>query len=293
MTPGTRIIVAIAATLIFALSGGVTLGFLAFAAALCLVSTLHLLTAIPTLSWGLPQCNSPNEYVQRLTIECNYLNAVKQVDLDQFITENCVTIDLGCGGGWLSAYVSRFKRIKTIFAIDTSLNYLSNFVPEVTKIMEGDITKIETVRGHFYPLLLEDKSIDLILVSSAAHHANNLETLFKECRRVLRDSGYILILNETPSNELRFLLRSFKEFIRTIIFNHFRLYRAEAVTIGAGKVLYDPNLGDVDYAPWFWKKAISAANLNLIHIHNSKLPTVVDGKSYGHPLSHFICAKRL
>ena len=55
MTPGTRIIVAIATTLIFALSGGVTLGFFAFAVALCLVSTLHLLTAIPTLSWGLPQ----------------------------------------------------------------------------------------------------------------------------------------------------------------------------------------------------------------------------------------------
>ena len=235
---------------------------------------------------------SPYEYVQRLTVECNYLRAVEQVDLNQFISENCVTIDLGCGGGWLSAYFSRFQKVKTVFAIDTSLNYLSNFVPEVTKIMGGDIKKIEMVHGHFYPLLFEDKSIDLILISSAAHHANSLEILFKECHRVLRDTGYILILNETPSNEFRFVLRTIKEFVRLAILQQFRRYRAQPVTIGVGKVLYDPNLGDVDYAPWFWKKALSAANLKLIDIHNSKLPTVVGSKSLGHPLSHFICSKR-
>ena len=76
------------------------------------------------------------------------------------------------------------------------------------------------------------------------------------------------------------------------IFYQTRRYRAQTVTIGTGKVLYDPVLGDVDYAPWFWEKSLSAAKLKLVNIHNSKLPTVVGGKSFGHPLSHFICTKR-
>ena len=240
-----------------------------------------------TVSW----MKTPAEYVQRLTVECNYLAAVEQIDLDDFIPENCVAIDLGCGGGWLSAYLSRFQKVEKILSIDTSINYLSNFVPQVAKLMDGNPVKIETIQGHFYPLVLEDRSIDLILISSAAHHASDLEVLFKECHRVLRQGGYVLILNETPSNEFRFFIRSFKEFTRLTIFNLLRHYRSLSVTTGVGRVLYDPNLGDVDYSLWFWKKAISAAGLKLSKVHNSGLPTVVGGKSYGHPLSHFVCVK--
>jgi len=240
-----------------------------------------------TLSW----MKSPTEYIQRLTVECNYLVAVQQIDLDDFIPDNCVAIDLGCGGGWLSAHLSRFHKVEKILSIDTSLNYLSNFVPQVAKLMDGDPKKIETIQGHFYPLVLEDSSIDLVLISSAAHHASDLEALLTECYRVLRQGGYVLILNETPSNEFRFFIRSFKEFTRLTIFNLLRRYRSLSVTTGVGRVLYDPNLGDIDYSLWFWKKAISAAGLKLSQVHNSRLPTVAGGKSHGHPLSHFVCVK--
>ena len=70
-------------------------------------------------------------------------------------------------------------KIKKIFSIDSSNNYLDNFLSHVVMYSGDDISKVEAVQGLFSPLLLEDESIDIIVISSALHHADNLNLVLK------------------------------------------------------------------------------------------------------------------
>ena len=80
----------------------------------------------------------PNEYVKRLCIECNYLDAVKVLDWNKLLKTESVILDLACGGGWLSAYLSSFNQVKTIYALDSSKRFLSELLYPTTKILNGN-----------------------------------------------------------------------------------------------------------------------------------------------------------
>jgi len=233
--------------------------------------------------------SDPQSYLTRLTVECNYLNAVKQLDWDKYIVESSTVLDVGCGGGWLTAYLSTNTKINKIMAIDSSINYLENFLPAVVDQLGGDISKVETIQGLFSPVLLEPGSVDLIVISSALHHADGISFVLEEFKRVLKPNGFLLILNETPSSAVRYLYQISRAFLNICFLTIFKKYKKYVQKISAGGFLTDPYLGDVDYAEWYWKKAISEAGFSLINIHDSKMATVVNQK--GPHLKHFICQK--
>ncbi len=83
--------------------------------------------------------SNPENYIKRLTQECNYLYAVKQLDFETIINDNSIIIDMGCGGGWLSSYLSSFPNVAKIYSIDSSQNYLQNFLPNVIPLLNGNI----------------------------------------------------------------------------------------------------------------------------------------------------------
>lgn len=121
--------------------------------------------------------NDPLAYLHRLTVECNYLTAAKLIDWDNYLTVKSKVLDVGCGGGWLTAYLSQNKKIEKIMAIDSSENYLKNYLPSVVSELNGDLSKIEAIQGLFTPILLANESIDLIVISSAMHHAESMGSL--------------------------------------------------------------------------------------------------------------------
>ena len=133
--------------------------------------------------------SNPESYVNHLTVECNYLNAAKCINFNSYFSDNAHVLDVGCGGGWLTGYLSSFSRISSIMAIDTSANYLHEFLPYVVNIMNGNQHKVQRVQALFSPLLLESKSIDLIVISSALHHADSMGNVLREFSRVLKGTS--------------------------------------------------------------------------------------------------------
>jgi SAM-dependent methyltransferase len=230
---------------------------------------------------------NPDEYFARLCRECNYLDAVKKIDWNVYLKDGFQVLDMGCGGGWLTGYLSKFKSVSTIYALDSSRRFLTNFLPQVTRIMEGRPEKIEPIEGLFTPLLFQNASLDMVVASSAFHHADSLEGVLKEARRVLKADGLLFILNETPRPWFRYILRLAVAFAGIIKKMIVRDYESSSPSISSCGFLYDPHLGDKSYPLWYWKEAIRRSGFTIVEIADTGL-TTVKGKP-GATLTHFIC----
>ncbi len=230
---------------------------------------------------------SPDDYFVRLCEECNYLNAVKLIDWGRYLHENSQILDMGCGGGWLTGYLSTFESAGSICALDSSKRFLSDLVPQIVTKMGGNLGKVETVQGLFTPLLLQDASMNVVVASSALHHAESLEYVLREARRVLKNDGLLFILNETPRPGLRYVLSLALGFAKIMKKMLLREYDTASPAISACGYLYDPYLGDKSYPLWYWKEAISRSGFSVVEVMDTGLPTVKGMPGAG--LTHFIC----
>jgi SAM-dependent methyltransferase len=160
-------------------------------------------------------------------------------------------------------------------------------MPGVIDIMNGEANKITPIKGMFSPLLIEDKSLDLIVASAAVHHADNLELLLHEMRLKLRDGGYLIILNETPSSSFRYFARLCFAFSKIFFKTLLKKYEITSQKISSSGFEYDPYLGDRSYPLWYWKEAISRSGFEIVEFIDTGLPTVKNTNEI--TLNHFIC----
>jgi SAM-dependent methyltransferase len=230
-------------------------------------------------------------YFERVCEQCNYLDAVKKLDWAQAIPFGAKVLDLAGGTGWLSAYLSSLPNVDKITIIDASRAYLEVNLPVSIRRLNGVHSKITPVVGYFSPLILEDASIDVVVVSSSLHHADNLEAVLKEIYRVLVPGGKCFILNETPVSDLFYIRTMITTFIRTMLLTVTRRYVATSLSISASGILCDPFLGDRMFPSWYWRSAILQSGFALDKVVNTDLSTVKDSK--GISLVHFICSKSL
>jgi SAM-dependent methyltransferase len=228
-----------------------------------------------------------SDYVEMLTNRCNYLRSLASIQWEVELTYDSIGMDLGCGGGWLTAYLSRSPQISRVYAVDASRDFLSRLLPEVFRVMQGRLEKVEPIHALFQPLLLPDASLDFIVASSVCHHANNLESLLKECKRVLKPCGTLFIVNETPYSGLRHALSVTKAFFRILKTLVFRQYKGVSPSISSSGYLIDPILGDRDYPIWYWKKCLDKSGFAVRAFIDSGIPTI-EGQG-GRTLKHFIC----
>jgi SAM-dependent methyltransferase len=189
-----------------------------------------------------------------LRLSTNHVRAVQMLDWKAFCpAPGAVVLDLGCGSGWLSAMLSSEPNVQRVLAWDSSPSLLANFLPATVSLLRGDAAKIEPVCGDFLPLVIERDSVDLVVMSSAFHHADRPAELLAELARIIRDNGAVLLLNETPWHPLAFM--SFAT----------RLYAAVLSDIvarpkhwsghlGADHILYDEKLGDRAYTLRTWRR---------------------------------------
>lgn len=230
---------------------------------------------------------SAEKYYARVCIECNYLDAVKLINWETILKENTVILDMGSGGGWLAGYLSLFNSVSSIYALDSSKYFLLDMMPRIIKLMGANYQKIIPVEGLFTPLLLDNESLDIVVASSALHHADNLESALREIRRTLKKDGFLIILNETPGSAARHLFRVIKAFSKILKNLLLRKYFSESPSISSGGYLYDPNLGDRAYPAWYWQQAIKCAGFSIVEQIDTGLPTLKSQS--GQSLVHFIC----
>jgi malonyl-CoA O-methyltransferase len=104
-------------------------------------------------------------------------------------------LDLGCGTGWAMPELLKLYPNTKITGIDFSEKMLK----QVSKHKQ-----INTLLHDIHSLPLEDNSVDLIYSNMVLHWSNEAD-VFKECRRVLKHGGLLLMsaLGETTLFELK------------------------------------------------------------------------------------------
>jgi ubiquinone/menaquinone biosynthesis C-methylase UbiE len=242
---------------------------------------------------SLEYCKDPVSFLNRITEECNYLDAVKTVEWDRYLPDDAVLLDLGGGIGWLSAYLSKMKQIDKIIFLDSSKYYINEMLPTVFHEIGGNLDKVTPIEGLFSPLFLDDNSLDIVVASAALHHADNMEIVLKEIYRVLKPGGYLLILNEIPYSTPQYLKISVKTIIKLMRNIIFKRYHPISQNISSSCVLNDPYLGDKIYPLWFWEYVIQSAGFLNFTYMKSQYSTLKIKHDPNQLLSHFICKKNV
>jgi SAM-dependent methyltransferase len=102
-------------------------------------------------------------------------------------------LSLGCGDGLLERHAIQYKICQQIDAFDNSKNSI-----EVAKQFSKE-NNLESYI-HYYQknideIILERNKYDIVLIGSALHHFENLEHIFSELKKGLKNEG-LLIINE-------------------------------------------------------------------------------------------------
>lgn len=229
----------------------------------------------------------PRKYLARIGIQCNFMDAVKMLDWEQYLGKAGTVLDMGCGGGWLTGYLSAFASVNKIYALDSSRHFVRDILPGVVELMGGDKEKIAPIQGLFTPLLFKDGVLDVVVASSVLHHAESLEGVLTEIRRTMKKGGLLCILNETPSSAARHLLSVSKGFVKIVANLMSRNYMSVSPAISSSGYLNNPHLGDRNYPLWYWNEAIRRAGFSIVKYLDTGLPTVKGER--GQSLCHFVC----
>lgn len=240
----------------------------------------------------LKEWTDPAEQYHSLLHKWNTRVAAQKINFyELFNNKNSLKIlDSGCGSGWLSIDLSKYKEVREIVALDSSEFNLTFLLPKLNDLMGGNIKKISLQRGLFNPLNFEDKYFDIIVMSSAIHHSPNIKETLSEYKRVLKDNGVIILLNETPLTWFQYFKYMWKEFIY-INYSHLKRSIKSFHMVSNNGILYDPYLGDTYYSFFHFIKIFEIIDMNYSIIDTGLFP-YQSLKNQKYRLTHFILKKK-
>ena len=101
-----------------------------------------------------------------------------------------VVADIGCGEGYLTIEMARWA--KRVIGIDRSDEVLRRARALADR---RKVCNISWRRGEIERVPLRDRSVDVVLLSQALHHAAQPARAFREAARILRPGGRALVLD--------------------------------------------------------------------------------------------------
>ena len=157
-----------------------------------------------------------------------------------FLTQKCGlhfrgrVLEIGAGGAWLSAELSKLPGVVEVFATDASPKRLKELAPKVFAAVNASVAKITRVPGDFHHLDFPANHFDFVVSSAVLHHATNIVQVLREVKRVLKPGGRLVAIREpvwplvkiksrskmlakllaTGVNERFYTLSDYKEFFR-------------------------------------------------------------------------------
>jgi ubiquinone/menaquinone biosynthesis C-methylase UbiE len=143
-------------------------------------------------------------------------------------------LEIGAGGAWLSAELSKQPRVVEVVATDFSQRLLQELAPKVFALLRANAAKITRTPGDFHHLDFPADHFDFVVSSAVLHHADNIVQVLREAKRVLKPGGRFVALREpvwplvkiksrakmveklvaTGVNERFYTLADYKEFFR-------------------------------------------------------------------------------
>ena len=105
-------------------------------------------------------------------------------------------LEIGAGGAWLSAEISKLPRVVEVFATDFAPKLLQDQAPKVFKALDANTAKITRMPGDFHQLDFPNNHFDLVVSSAVLHQATNIVQVLREAKRVLKPGGQFVAIRE-------------------------------------------------------------------------------------------------
>lgn len=102
-------------------------------------------------------------------------------------------LDVGTGPGFLLPRLARAYPSAMITGLDTGPEMLLLARKRVEA--EGVASRVTCVEGSAYAMPFPDASFDLVVATNAIHMFDDLERFMRDARRVLRDSGSLVVVD--------------------------------------------------------------------------------------------------
>jgi SAM-dependent methyltransferase len=133
-------------------------------------------------------------------------------------------------------------------------------------------------------------------MASAFHHAERPHELLRECHRVLRSSGRLLLLNEVPypvPSMLRYVATT--AVAAAVNATNATLNVTKRGNVSSERILYDEQLGDHAMTMPQWRRVLGAHTFDL-EVFDTGLPPYKSSYRKHRPmdrrLTHFFLQKR-
>jgi SAM-dependent methyltransferase len=123
-----------------------------------------------------------------------------------------IGIDLGGGVGCISSTLAKRDAIEKIYCIEVVEDVVKLCQSIVKReILKEKEDKVISVVGDFDNLQLESNSVDFAVSWDSMHHSTDPIKTLKECKRVLKRNGILIIVdrahnNSTPDSEIERML---------------------------------------------------------------------------------------
>ncbi len=105
-------------------------------------------------------------------------------------------LEIGAGGAWLSAELSKLPRVVEVIATDFSPKMLKEEAPRIFKLLKANGAKITRMPGDFHQLDFPERHFDFVVSSAVLFHATNMVQVLREVKRVLKRGGQLVSIRE-------------------------------------------------------------------------------------------------
>jgi ubiquinone/menaquinone biosynthesis C-methylase UbiE len=119
-----------------------------------------------------------------------------------FLTDKCGfkfhgrVLEIGAGGAWLSAELSKLPNVVNVVTTDYSPKLLKEHAPKVFKLLKASSAKITRMPADYYQLGFPASHFDFVVCSSVLHRAANMVQVLREMKRVLKPGGHLVAFRE-------------------------------------------------------------------------------------------------
>ena len=170
-----------------------------------------------------------------------------------------IGIDVGGGVALISATIAKNFKIDKIYCVEYVEEVVKLCHPIVKKnILEKNFNQVQSIVGDFDNLQLPNNSIDFMISWDSLHHSENPVKTLNECKRVLKDNGFLVIVDKSHNNSV-----SDDEIINMLDYQYDKEF-LKLNNLDTNTIIFRKDEGEHEYRFYEWENFFENAGFKII-----------------------------